>query len=245
MVTTFLAGAAGLAAGGLLNILITRLSREDGFWSGPMRCPGCRRDLPWSNCLFFPAFCWHRGRCRHCGEGLPWQYPAVEAAAALLAVVLWRHFGGSGIFWAYAVFSAMLLVLTVLDLNFFWLPDVITLPGIVLGLISALILPQPGVVSALLGAVAGWAFFRGVAWAYAGLTRGRRQGLGQGDAKLMACIGAVLGLKALPWVLFSSAALGSLAGLMVARQRGGGRYTPIPYGPFLAAGALSFLLFKA
>ncbi len=243
--TILLAGVAGLAAGGLLNILITLLSREEGFWSGPLCTPGCRQSLPWSSLVFFPAFGWHRGRCRHCGKPLPWQYPAVEAAAALLAATLWRYFGGSGFFWTYAVFAAMLLVLTVLDLNYFWLPDVITLPGIGLGLASALILPQPGVASALLGAVAGWAFFRGVAWAYARLTPGRRQGLGQGDAKFMACIGAVLGLKALPWVLFSSAALGSLAGLIVARQRGRGRYTPIPYGPFLAAGALSFLLFRA
>ena len=213
--------------------------------AGPCAAPAAGGTCPGVIVSFSRPFAGIGGAAGIAASRLPWQYPAVEAAAALLAVVLWRHFGGSGFFWAYAVFSAMLLVLTVLDLNFFWLPDVITLPGIVLGLASALILPQPGVVSALLGAVAGWAFFRGVAWAYAWLTRGRRQGLGQGDAKLMACIGAVLGLKALPWVLFSSAALGSLAGLMVARQRGGGRYTPIPYGPFLAAGALSFLLFKA
>jgi leader peptidase (prepilin peptidase)/N-methyltransferase len=244
MTTNLLVGLVGLAVGSLLNIIITRLSEDQPFWSGRPCCSRCHRALPWGNFFFLLGFAWHRGCCQYCGEPLSWRYPAVEVAAAFLAVALWWRFPGSGLLWLYASFAAALLVLTVLDLQYFWLPDVITLPGTALGLMGALFFPHPGFGGALLGASLGWAFFRGVAWAYEKLTRGRRQGLGEGDAKLMAFIGAVLGLKALPWVLFSSAALGSLAGLMAARRSAQGRFTPIPYGPFLVAGALSFLFWK-
>lgn len=165
-------------------------------------------------------------------------------AAGVLALALWWRFPGSALLWVYGPFVTALLVLTVLDLQYFWLPDVITLPGTLLGLVGALILPQPGLGSALLGASLGWAFFMAVRWAYKKVTRGKRQGVGQGDAKLMAFIGAVLGLKALPWVLFSSALLGSLAGLLVSLGRNRDRFTPIPYGPFLVVGTLVFLFWR-
>jgi|UniRef100_A0A7V6DPJ5 leader peptidase (prepilin peptidase)/N-methyltransferase len=175
---------------------------------------------------------------------LSFRHLAVVLAAGMLALALWRHFPGSALLWLYGPFVAALLVLSVLDLRYFWLPDVITLPGTLLGILAALIMPQPGPAGALLGAFLGWTFFQSVRWMYAQVTKGRRQGVGEGDAKLMAFIGAVLGVKALPWVLLSSAVLGSLMGLMVSLGRGRDRLALIPYGPFLAAGALLFLWWK-
>ena len=175
---------------------------------------------------------------------LSWRHPAVVMAAGALALALWWRFPGSPLLWVYGPFAAALLVLTVLDWQYFWLPDVITLPGTLMGMVGALILPRPGLVSALSGAFLGWAFFQGVRWTYENVTRGQRQGVGEGDAKLMAFIGAVLGIGALPLVLFSSAALGSLAGLMVSVGGGRSRFTPIPYGPFLVAGAFLFLFWR-
>ena len=238
------AGLVGLAIGSLLNIIITHLSADEPFRTVRPACSRCHHVLPWGTFFYLPGFAWHRGCCRNCGEPLSWRYPGVEVAAALLALALWWRFGGSELLWVYAFFTAALLVLTVLDLQDFWLPDVITLPGTTLGLAGALIFPHPGFWSAVLGASLGWGFFRGVGWVYETVTRGQRRGIGEGDAKLMAFIGAVLGLKALPLVLFSSAALGSLAGLVAARRSDQGRYTPIPYGPFLVAGALLFLFWK-
>jgi leader peptidase (prepilin peptidase) / N-methyltransferase len=244
MIGNILAGLVGLAVGSFLNVIITRLSQDEPFWAGRPGCPHCHHPLPWDNLLFLLSLPWRRGRCRSCGEFLSWRYPGVEMAAGVLALGLWWRFPGSALLWAYGPFAAALLVLTVLDLQYYWLPDVITLPGTLLGLIGALILPQPGLGSALLGAFLGWAFFIAVRGVYEKVTRGRRQGVGQGDAKLMAFIGAVLGLKALPWVLFSSAFLGSLAGLVVSLGRARDRFTPIPYGPFLVAGTLVFLFWK-
>jgi leader peptidase (prepilin peptidase)/N-methyltransferase len=244
MTGKILAGLVGLAVGGLLNAIITRLSREEPFWTGRPCCSRCQQILPWGNFWFLLGLAWHRGCCLRCGASLPWRYPGVEAAAAFLAAALWWRFPGSELLWVYASFGAALLVLTVLDLQYFWLPDVLTLPGVTLGLLSAAICPGLSFWNALLGAFLGWAFFRGLAWAYEKVTRGRRQGVGEGDAKLMAFIGAVLGLKALPWVLFTSAALGGLAGLAVAWRSEEGRFTPLPYGPFLAVGALGFLFWR-
>ena len=110
---------------------------------------------------------------------------------------------------------------------------------------AALVFPQLSFLSALLGASLSYAFFRLVSWTYEKATRGRHPGLGQGDAKLLAFIGAVLGLQALPWVLFGSALLGSLAGLAVAWRSKEGRFASFPYGPFLAAGALLFFCFRS
>jgi leader peptidase (prepilin peptidase)/N-methyltransferase len=242
MTGNILAGLAGLAVGSFLNLIITRLSQDEPFWTGAPSCPHCHQPLPWDNLLFLLSLPWRGGRCRSCGAFLSLRYPGVELASALLALALWWRFPGTALLWVYAPFTAALLVLTVLDLQYFWLPDVITLPGTLLGLTGALILPQPGLGSALLGASLGWAFFMGVRWLYEKVTRGKRQGVGEGDAKLTAFIGAVLGLKALPWVLFSSACLGSLVGLLISSGRDRDRF--IPYGPFLVVGSLLFLFWK-
>jgi leader peptidase (prepilin peptidase) / N-methyltransferase len=238
-----LAGLGGLAAGSLLNILITRLSKDEPLYSAP-RCQHCHHPLPRHLLVPLLGYAWSRGRCRFCGEPLTWRYPAVEMAAGLLGLALWWRFPGSALLVVYAPFFAALLVLSVLDLQYCWLPDIVTLPGIGLGLAGALVFPQLDFVYALLGASLSYVFFRLVGWAYEKISRERRPGLGQGDAKLLAFIGAVLGLQALPWVLFVSAVLGSLAGLVVAWQSGQGRFGSIPYGPFLAVGALLFFCFN-
>ena len=237
-----LAGLTGLGAGGFLNVIITRLAQAEPGGRGRCRCPQCHRPLPWPYLIPLLGFVWLRGRCPFCGEPLPRRGPAVELAAGLLGVALWWRFPGSALLWVYGPFVAALLMLSVLDLEYYWLPDLITLPGTALGLAAALIFPQLDFLKALLGAAVGYAFFQGVRWAYQKITQGKRQGLGAGDAKLAAFIGAVLGLQALPWVLFSSAVLGSLAGLVVAWQSMEGRFASFPYGPFWPWGPCCFSL---
>jgi leader peptidase (prepilin peptidase)/N-methyltransferase len=239
-----LAGVGGLAVGSFLNLIITRLSQEEPVGRGRPRCLHCDHPSPWQHFIPLLGYAWSRGRCPFCGEPLSLRYPAVELAAGLLGLALWWRFPGSALLWVYGPFAAALLVLSVLDLQYYWLPDLITLPGTALGLAGALVFPQLDFLKALLGAAGGYGFFCLVRWAYKQMTRGKRQGLGAGDAKLAAFIGAVLGLQALPWVLFSSAVLGSLVGLVVARRSVEGRFASLPYGPFLAVGALWFFFFK-
>jgi len=241
----------GLALGSFLNVVITRLPRGEGFLRGRSRCPLCRTPLPWPDNLPLVSYLFLKGRCRFCGSAISMRYPAVELASGMLALALWQRFP-LPLFLVYGPFCAVLVVLSAIDLEHRLLPDVITLPGIALGLLLALIFPHLTFLRAVAGAAVGGAVFYGIIWAYQklaarrGLTGEAAQGMGGGDVKLLAFIGAFLGVEALPLVIFVSAALGSLAGLLLVLKRGQGqggrwRFTAIPYGPFLAAAALIYL----
>jgi leader peptidase (prepilin peptidase)/N-methyltransferase len=235
-----LAGLVGLALGSFLNVVITRLPRGESVAAGRSRCPQCRAPLAWYDNIPLLSFLRLRGRCRSCGAAIPWRYPLVELAGGLLAPALWHAFPDRLLLLAYAPFCLALVVLSVIDLEHRLLPDAITLPGIGLGLLLSLVLPQLSFPAAAAGALVGAGLFYGVGRLYEKWT-GRR-GLGGGDVKLLAMIGAFLGVEALPLVILVSAGLGTLAGLvrLLAHNPGpSGRWRTLslPYGPFLAAGA--------
>jgi leader peptidase (prepilin peptidase)/N-methyltransferase len=244
MPASFLALVLGLLLGSFLNVVITRLPRGEAVWAGRSRCPHCGAPLPWHDNVPLLSF-WYLGRrCRFCQGAIPYRYPAVELLGGLLALGLWLRFSWSPVLWAYTPFAFALLALSVIDLENGILPDALTLPCTALGLVLGPLLTRLTVLEALLGAVGGGAALALVAWLYKKLA-GRR-GLGEGDVKLMAFIGAFLGIEAVPWVIFVSALAGSLVGLvwvwLKGRAEGGNwRTLPIPYGPFLAAAALLYL----
>ncbi len=239
-----LAFLVGLALGSFLNVVASRLPAGEKFGAGRSRCPHCRTPLPWYDNVPLLSFLLLRGRCRFCGAGISWRYPLLELAGGLLFLALWWRFPYHVMLLAYAPFAVALLVLCVIDLEHRLLPDAITYPGIVLGLVLALVLPQPGFLAALSGALLGGGFFYLTGWLYERIS-GKR-GLGGGDVKLLALIGAFLGPKSLPYIIFISAGLGTVVGLAAALALGswrGGQWrtTRIPYGPFLAAAALLYL----
>ena len=170
MTGTILAGLVGLAVGSFLNIVISRVPREEHFWTGRPRCSQFHQTLPWQDFVPLLNYVWLKGRCRFCGDPISWRYPIVELAAGVLALALWVHFPGSVLLWVYGPFTAALLVLTVLDVQYYWLPDSITLPGIAFGLAAALIFPHLDLGRALLGALGGWALLVAVRWVYEKLT---------------------------------------------------------------------------
>lgn len=240
MLAPVIACLAGLAVGSFLNVVITRLPRNESLASPRSRCPACQTPLAWRDNIPLLSFALLKGRCRACGAAIPWRYPLVELLSAGLALALWRKFPGSPLLLAYGPFAAALVAIAFLDLEHFWIPDRITYPGIALGLAYALFLPHLTFASALLGAVLGGVSFYVLAWGYLRLTG--REGLGGGDVKLMAMIGAFLGVRALPWVVLVSSVLGSVCGLGALAKGAKGAHTPIPYGPFLGAAALVYLL---
>ena len=191
MAESLLAALVGLSLGSFLNVVITRLPEGEAVWRGRSRCPRCRQPLAWYDNIPLVSFVWLKGRCRACGAGIPWRYPLVELAGGLLVLALWNTFPHQPILLAYVPFGLALVALTVIDLEHRLLPDAITLPGIILGLVLSLALPHLSFLDAIAGAVGGAALFGGIAWLYEKLT-GRR-GLGQGDVKLLAMIGAFLG----------------------------------------------------
>lgn len=182
-----------------------------------------------------------RGRCRRCGARIAARYPFVEALTGLTAVaVLWKWditLAGAAAF----VFLAALIVVTFIDLDHQIIPDVISLPGIVVGLLLSLVLDPPGLRNAALGALLGGGVLYAVATSYEWLTK--REGMGGGDVKLLAMIGAFLGWKAIPVTLLLASLSGSLVGVGIMLRRGGDSRVPIPFGPFLAAGAVCALFF--
>lgn len=235
---------AGLALGSFLNVVITRLPLGERIWAGRSRCPHCRVTISWYDNLPLVSFFILGRRCRSCRAPISWRYPAVELAGGLLALALWARFPGGYQLLIYGPFAAGLIALTGLDLEHRWLPDVITLPGIALGLVFSLVFPHLTFLEALAGALAGGGIFFILGWVYEKLTG--KMGMGGGDVKLMALIGAFLGIKSLPFVILVSAGLGSVVGLAAvlfqgAWRRGGWRTAAIPYGPFLAGAALLYL----
>ncbi len=243
MAAYLLAGLVGLVLGSFLNAVISRLPQGESPW-GRSRCPHCHTQLAWHDLIPLLSFLWLRGRCRTCGGVIAWRYPAVELVSAALSLALWAKFPGSQLLLVYAPFSAALVVLAAIDLEHRLLPDAITLPGIGLGLALALVLPHLRFSQAVLGAAAGGGLFYLIGWAYEWRTGER--GMGGGDVKLITMIGAFLGIKSLPVIIFVSAALGTLAGIGFALHQGRWRprewrRLPIPYGPFLALAALFYL----
>ncbi len=244
MTDSYFAVLVGLALGSFLNVVITRLPQGEPVWAGRSRCPQCRRPLPWYDNIPLLSFVWLRGRCRACGAAISWRYPLVELTGGLMVLDLWRIFPHQLILLAYGPFCLALVALTVIDLKHRLLPDAITIPGTILGLLLSLVLPHLTFLESAAGTLVGAALFSGVAWVYERVA-GRR-GLGGGDVKLLAMIGAFLGVWALPWVILISAGLGTLTGLIQVLVKGPGdsgqwRTLSLPYGPFLAAGAWFYL----
>lgn len=239
----FAATLLGAVVGSFLNVVILRLPREGASIAfPPSHCPSCREPIRWHDNIPIVSFLLLRGRCRHCGGKISWQYPLVELAMALLSLALADRFGLSLLFFGYFLFCAALLVIIFIDLHHQIIPDVISLPGIAVGFAFSLVNPLLTWQSSLLGVLAGGGSFYLVALGYYLCTR--REGMGGGDIKLLAMLGAFLGWQSLPFVVFSSALTGLVAGLWAMRSQGLGGRAVIPYGPFLALGGLLFLFFR-
>lgn len=242
-VLTVFSALFGAIIGSFLNVVILRLPKDDASIVFPAsHCPGCQTPLAWYDNIPIVSFLLLRARCRSCGMKISWQYPLVEAAMALLAVALFRHFGPTWAFGIYFLFCAALLAIFVIDLHHQIIPDVISLPGIGIGFALSFVNPLVNWQSAAIGILVGGGILYLIAAGYYLFTK--REGMGGGDIKLLAMIGAFLGWQALPFVVFASSILGSIVGIFaMLKQKKGGK-TVIPYGPFLALAAVAYLFFQ-
>ena len=225
----------GLIAGSFLATLAIRWPRGQSVSVGRSRCDHCGVQLGSLELVPVLGFAVSRGRCRHCAGEIARSHLWMEIAAASIggaSVVLYPGWGGV---WG-ALMGWLLLVLAMLDLQHFWLPDRLTLPLLASGLAAAWATGTPRLLDSLIGAVAGWAALAAIAAGYR-LARGR-VGIGGGDPKLFAGIGAWLGWQALPIVLLAAALFGlAVAGAMRLRGREVTRTTQLPLGTLLAAAA--------
>lgn len=234
----------GAMVGSFLNVCIARLPNDESVVHPRSRCPKCQQPIAAYDNIPILSYLLLRGRCRGCGVAISLRYPIVEMLMGLLAVALFWQFGLGLAFVSFFLFTAALLVISFVDFDVRIVPNVISLPGIVVGLLfsllAAYVTPDPAIptpLSALLGVLIGGGFLLATALIYEKF-RGR-EGMGMGDVKLLAMIGAFLGGEAIFLTLF----LASLTGAIVGLASGGGRYAKIPFGPFLCSGALIYLFF--
>ena len=235
----FLALLIGLCIGSFLNVVIYRLPLGQSLVSPGSRCPKCGYELRWYDNI--PVLSWASlgGRCRRCRAPISMQYPIVELVTGLLFVlVVWLTPVGP-LLVSRLILVAILVALFGIDLEHQILPNEITLPGIIIGLMFSLIAP-PGWKDALLGALLGAGVLYGIAAAYYAVRR--EEGLGMGDVKMLAMIGAFLGWKAVLVTLVLSSFSGAAIGVALISAQRGGMKLALPFGTFLAVGAVAAML---
>ncbi|HJO37420.1 MAG: A24 family peptidase [Vicinamibacterales bacterium] len=231
-----LVALAGLVVGSFLNVCIHRLPLGGSVASPPSQCPRCGAGIRWYDNVPVLSYLLLRGRCRGCRVAISPVYPLVETVVAGLFVLHWVVFGWQPLLAVRLVFACALVVLFMIDLRHHILPNRITLPGIGVGLACSLVAP-PGWLSATIGAVAGGGVLFVIAESYYRI-RGE-EGLGMGDVKMLAMIGAFLGWQQMIVTLILSSVAGSVVGIgLLASGRGGLKYA-LPFGTFLALGALA------
>jgi len=230
----------GAAVGSFLNVVIWRLPRDESLSRPGSHCPSCGAPIRWRDNIPILSWLMLRGRCRSCRGRISVRYPLIELLTALLCLGLFHRFGPSLSFVAYFAFAAGLLAASAIDLEHRIIPDEISLGGVGLGLAVSWI-PQATVrpFDSLIAAAVGFLALFLVITGYWLLTK--REGMGLGDAKLLAAIGAFLGWRAIPFVLFAGSLAGVMGGLAMILLRKQGRFYQIPFGPFLSLGALLWL----
>lgn len=226
----------GLIVGSYLNVVIHRLPRGRSTVLPRSRCPACGTAIRARDNLPVVSWLLLGGRCRSCRAPISVRYPAVEATTAALFVGCAERFGPTAAALAGALFCALLVALAGIDLEHYTLPDRLTLPGIALGVAAQPLLPWGGVVPALIGAAAGGALLVAV-WGAWYLIR-REHGIGFGDAKMLAMIGAFLGWKGMAVAFVAATAAGAAVGVAALAAGRLGRRGKLPFGFFLALGGV-------
>jgi leader peptidase (prepilin peptidase)/N-methyltransferase len=234
-----LAGVFGLAVGSFLNVCIYRIPRNQSLAFPPSRCPQCGTRLRWVDNIPVVSWLALRGRCRQCGATISKQYPIVEILTAILFMVVVFLTPPGWLLVSRLLFTAILIVLFAIDLELQILPNAITLPAIAVGFAFSFVVP-PGPMPALLGILLGAGLLYAIAAGYYLLRK--EEGLGMGDVKMLAMIGAFLGWRAVLLTLVLSSFAGALVGVTImALRREGLRYA-LPFGTFLALGAFVSML---
>ncbi len=241
--TLILSALFGAIIGSFLNVVILRLPEPGESIIFPAsHCPQCNSPLRWFENIPILSYIVLLGRCGHCNHHISLQYPLVESMMAIVSAALVYRFQLSLAASGYFVFSAALLVIIFIDIRLQIIPDVISLPGIVLGFLFCLVSDTVTWKSSLIGLLAGGGVLYAVALFYATLRK--IDGMGGGDIKLLAMIGAWLGWQALPFVILISSTTGSIIGLIAMRSQKKGGQTRIPFGPFLSLAALVYLFYS-
>lgn len=231
----------GTIIGSFLNVCIVRMPQGSSIVFPGSHCPNCGYTIRFYDNIPLVSYILLAGRCRSCKTPISMRYFLVELLMGLLVTVLFFHFGFSLAFTLCLVFTAALVVITFIDLQHQIIPDRISLPGIPLGFLCSFFLPWNTWLDSLLGILVGGGVLYAFALGYYLLTK--KEGMGGGDIKMLAMIGAFLGWKGALATLILASVAGSLIGILLIILKGKNFKYAVPFGPFLALGAFCALLY--
>ena len=229
----------GAVIGSFLNVCIYRLPREESVAWPASHCPSCRQAIAFYDNIPIVSFLILRARCRDCGAKISWRYPLVELITGLLALLLFLKFGPTLVFLVFFIFTAVLIVITFIDLDHQIIPDILSLPGIPVFFLAAVFIVGLPWLEALIGLLIGGGVLLAIAFVYEWITK--REGMGGGDIKLLAMIGGFLGWKSLIFVLLFSSLTGAVVGIAAMIIKKQDTKYAIPFGPFLSAAAVAWI----
>jgi len=231
----------GLALGSFMNVCIYRIPLKKSIVRPPSSCPHCGENIRVYDNIPLVSYLLLRGKCRYCRHPISWRYPAVELLTALLSVALFIRYGLGYQYILYLLFATALVTISFIDLRHQIIPDALSLPGVGVGFAATFAFENISWLESLIGIIGGGGVLFLVAVVYERLSG--RQGMGGGDVKLLAMIGAWMGWRALPFILLISSLTGAIIGFVFLLVSGKGYRVRIPFGPFLSLGALVYVFF--
>lgn len=232
----------GLCIGSFLNVCIYRLP-VSGSIMKPARsmCLNCNSIIKFYDNIPVLSYLWLRAKCRKCGHPISFRYPMIEITSGFAALCVFIKFGTTFEGLVYYGFISSLLVITFIDIDHRIIPDVITLAGIPVFFLTAMGIPELGLKNSFIGILAGGGSLFLVALVYNLITK--KEGMGGGDIKLLAMIGALTGWQGVLFTIFLSSLIGTLSGLIIMMRTQKGMNIAVPFGPFLSIGAITYVFF--
>ncbi len=229
----------GCCLGSFFNVVIHRLPLHQSIVQPGSHCPHCGQPIAFYHNIPLLSYLVLRGKSRCCGKPISLRYPLVEGLTGVLGLMLFHRFGWHAQFAIESCFAGLLILIAFIDLNTYLIPDVLSLLGIFIGLGSSFFSPSLSWLESLLGIILGGGFFYLVAVGYQYLRH--QDGLGGGDIKLLAMIGAFTGWMGAFFAVLAASVVGTVIGLLVMWRGRKGLTTMLPFGPFLALGAISYV----
>lgn len=230
----------GLIVGSFCNVCIYRIPRNESIIYPASHCPKCSTTILAKDNIPLLSYILLKGRCRNCGSKIFIQYPVVEFLTGLIYVIIYLIYGFSIQFLIYIILLSALIIITFIDLNEKIVPDVISLPGIVIGLILSFFVPYISFINSALGVLVGGGIILIIG--LVGLAIFKKEAMGGGDIKLVAMIGAFLGWRYIIISIFLGFFLGALIGIILILSRIKSREDVVPFGPFIVLGSIITLL---
>ncbi|MDM8517999.1 prepilin peptidase [Desulfobacterales bacterium HSG16] len=231
----------GLCIGSFLNVCIFRIPAQKSIVHPGSMCLKCGYQIRFYDNIPVLSYAILQGKCRQCKTPISIRYPLVEIMTGLFAVCAFLRFGPTAEAAIYFFFIAVLIVITYIDIDHQIIPDVISLPGIIIFFIAAMAIPSVSMKDSVFGLLLGGGTLFAIAWLYSTLTG--KDGMGGGDIKLLAMMGPIIGWKGVFFTIFVSSAVGTIAGLLMMIATRKDMKLKIPYGPFLSIGAITYIFF--